>query len=459
MASILLIEKPAIQTIELAEWSEVGPTEDARLKGMSLGKDAQAHRIADVLRARVDIREAHDGLKITTTSFVGRVDIGPLRIIIRPKLPAMPLTRLLRYAYGLRDLSIIEETQTPVAQCGLEDLLIAMLAAETDELLHRGLSRHHVPLESRLESPRGHILISELARRGGVMEARLSCRYFERLADWHLNQVLRAGIIVAAGMSSDHELRRRLHRSADRLGSVSSKVRLDIRDVDRAERGLTRLTSAYAPALTIIRLLCEMRGVIFDTVSDLNATPGFLFDMNVFFQRLLSRFLRENLTTHRIEDEFVIQDIFSYAPSGNPKRRIAPKPRPDFGLFEEKRLIGFLDAKYRDIWARGFPVDWLYQGSIYALASPARVSVLLYATMSEDACGEKIDIQQPIAWSNRPPGSVIFRPVPIPTLARVLSTDSAHSLSNERQALAESLVSLSGSVPPFSSNGNTQRAP
>jgi 5-methylcytosine-specific restriction enzyme subunit McrC len=290
------------------------------------------------------------------------------------------------------------------------------------------------------------------------MEARLPCRHFERLADWHLNQVLRVGVVTAAKMSSDYELRRRLRRSADMLGDVSEKAKLDIQDVDRAERGLTRLTSAYASAMTIIRLLCEMRGVTFDSVNELSGTPGFLFDMNVFFQRLLSRFLHENLVTHSIEDEFVIRDVFAYAHDANPKRRNAPKPRPDYGLFQGKHLVGFLDAKYRDGWERGLPVDWLYQASIYALASPARVSVLLYATMSEEACDERIDIQQPIAWSANSPGSVVFRPVPLPMLARVLDPDSSRSLATERQLLAEGLVLLAARKRPFSIEGSNQRA-
>lgn len=33
-------------------------------------------------------------------------------------------------------------------------------------------------------------------------------------------------------------------------------------------------------------------------------SPGFLFDMNIFFQRLLSMFLLENLTSARIEDQW-----------------------------------------------------------------------------------------------------------------------------------------------------------
>jgi len=457
MPATLQHEQSAL-VVNLTEWDWAGPSDNAGLRSTSLMGDAAARRIADALRSKVDIREGYEGLEISTTSFVGRVDVGPLRIVIKPKLPAMPLTRLLRYAYGLRDLTIKEETQTPTARDGLQDLLIAMLAAEVDELLHRGLARFYVPLEDRLESPRGKILIQELVSRGGLTEAKLPCRHFERRADWHLNQVLRAGVIEAAKFCDDREVRRHLHRSVDMFGDVTALAVLEAKELDRAERGLSRQTSSYASALTIIRLLLEMRGVAFGSDNKPSSTPGFLFDMNVFFQRLLSRFLHENLATRRIEDEFVIREIFTFAHDANPKRRTPPKPRPDYGLFDGKKLIGFLDAKYRDSWTRGFPAEWLYQASIYALASPSHVSVLLYATMSEAACDEKINIQQPITWSNNSPGSVILRPVPLIQLAELLDPKRIRAQTIQRQQWAEDLVRLTVRKIKISQLGISQSA-
>src|SRR5205823_4053685 len=98
-------------------------------------------------------------------------------------------------------------------------------------------------------------------RRGGITEARLPCRHFERRFDWQLNQVLRAGLDAAARMTEDRDLRRRVHRLAVMFGDVERKAGLDAADIDRADRGLTRLTAAYAPALTIIRLLQDMLGL------------------------------------------------------------------------------------------------------------------------------------------------------------------------------------------------------
>lgn len=348
----------ATTLIELKEWEQVGPENEPRLRSHSFAANPAARHLAETLRGRVDIREGYNGIEIASTSFVGRVDLGWLRVAIRPKLAAAPLACLLRYAYGLRDINIVEETRAPTKHQGLHDLLIALLADEIEESLHRGLARRYAPRAERLESPRGRLLVNELAAQGGLVEARLPCRHFERRADWDLNRVLLGGLDTATRMTEDRDLRQRVYRLASMFGDVQLPSRLDRADIDRVERGLTRMTSASGPALTIIRLLQDMQGVTFEGASQPSRMPGFLFDMNKFFQRLLSRFLHENLKGQHIVDERSIRNMFAYV---GPRKRIAPAPRPDFALYHSGTLQGFLDAKYRDAWDRWIPPEWLYQ--------------------------------------------------------------------------------------------------
>jgi 5-methylcytosine-specific restriction enzyme subunit McrC len=164
--------------------------------------------------------------------------------------------------------------------------------------------------------------------------------------------------------------------------------------------------------------------------------------MNIFFQRLLSRFLHENLSSLRIEDELAIRNVFAYAPDANPQRRSAPAPRPDYALFSGNTLCGFLDAKYRDIWEQNLPAEWLYQLSIYALASPCEASMLLYASMSAEAFDERVEVRQPVFSSGKQPASVILRPVPLLYLAELLDPDRAPNLAGERRRWADELVVL-----------------
>jgi 5-methylcytosine-specific restriction enzyme subunit McrC len=441
------IPQADIRTVKLTEWAQVGPDEFPELADQSLADSVSANPIVEQLRSRIDIRRTRKGLQIASTSFVGRIDIGRLRVAILPKLTAMPLACLLRYAYTLRNLSVVSETSGPTAHGGLQDLLTRLLADEVEELLLRGLARRYVALLDSPESPRGRILLSEVARRGGINEPRLPCRYFERHLNWHLNQTLRAGLVAAGQMTEDFELRRRVYGLVSAFEPIEEKSRLRRQDLDRAERGLTRLTSACASALSIVRLLHDMRGLGFDAREEDSRTPDFLFDMNLFFQRLLSRFLHEHLSSDRVLDEWPIHSVFAYAPQANPRRQAAPAPRPDLALVTGNTIRAFLDAKYRDIWEQGFPIEWLYQLSVYALASPARIAILLYASMSREASEEQIDIRPPMQGLGSGTASVILRPVSLPILAELLQADRNRSEISARSQFAARLVHLHAHRP------------
>ncbi|CAG9238175.1 conserved hypothetical protein [Paraburkholderia tropica] len=424
-------------TIELNEWDTVDPRRNPRLEKLTFADRVQWRAFAESLRGKIDIHERYDGITIETTSFVGRVDVGPLRIVVRPKLPAMPLTHLLRYAYGLRDLRLIEETRSPVNRDGMQDLLIVLLMGEIEELLHRGLARRYVSTDERRTSPRGQILVDTIIRRGGVIEAALPCRYYERDTDWTLNRILRTGLGVAASMTGDRELRRRLQKLSVHFGDVSMMPRLRIEDIARAEQALTRLTEASQSALTLIRLLLEMQGVVLEHADGQSKTPGFLFDMNRFFEQLLSRFLGEHLVGATVEDQRRIRGMFSST------SRRTPSPRPDYALVRGKRLQGFYDAKYRELWRSKLPTEWLYQLTVYALASPSTNSVLLYASMAADPRDEEILIRQPLVGTGKALGAVILRPVPLERLAALVGAGADAERVNARRRFAERLVSLS----------------
>jgi 5-methylcytosine-specific restriction enzyme subunit McrC len=66
-----------------------------------------------------------------------------------------------------------------------------------------------------------------------------------------------------------------------------STISLDATVLDRAMRQMNRLTVAYDSAFAIIRLLLEAKGISLQGRMTQYKLPGFLFDMNAFFQALL----------------------------------------------------------------------------------------------------------------------------------------------------------------------------
>lgn len=413
-------------SITLSEWQSLAPQSCPALAGRFLDGAPAARRLAEGLSERglVGFTELRNGLLVKAYSHVGRIRIGDLEITIRPKIESASLLHLLRYAYGLRPLHQFADAKNQVENCGLEELLIVQLNAEVRELVARGLLRSYVATSDRLTSPRGRINLMQIAADGGRISASLPCRHFPRIEDTLLNRVLLAGLVLAAQMSGVVAHRRESRRLAAVMEEQVSPIRLDATALERADRQLNRLTKAYSPALTIIQLLLNAKGVVFDGESTPSTLPGFLFDMNAFFQSLMCRFLRDNLPTYRVREECALTGMISYSPGFNPRRRQAPTPRPDYVVTRHDEILSILDAKYRDLWNTPLPREMLYQLVAYAVSlREKRQSSILYPTTDSAAREARLDVRDP--FYGRPIGQVCLRPVHLPTIEKLVMTNSA----------------------------------
>ena len=422
--------------VTLREWETLRPDRGSPLVDRNFGNHETDRRLAEQLTdtGRIEILELARGLELRATSFVGRFRLGDINITVHPKITGAPLIHLLRYAYGLHQLDLYHPIGYASAVSSFQDLLIQQLAAEATALLQRGIHRDYVRISDDLASPRGRI---DFNRYVGIVpgtKALLPCIHYPRIEDTLLNQVVLGGLLYAARLTNNVNLRAQLNRLAKTLADTVSLRRLDATLLADVRRVIDRRTTHYEAAIVVIGLLLQDEGIALDGDVKRVTLPGFLFDMNRFFQALISRFLRDHLTGVVLHDEYRLNELFSYAPGQNPRGHLTPKPRPDFVLIRGGRMVAVLDAKYRDLWEKCLPREMLYQLSMYALGRNdiERTAVILYPTIDAAAREQTIVIHEPVRGNSQ--AQVVLRPVNLLKLEELLRAGNSAYMA--RTALA-----------------------
>ncbi len=356
-------------SLHVREWSTTTPdTPDggALLRGVRL-TDADRTLLAELEpRSSVRMTELRTGLSVSVGPHVGTVNLSSLRLVILPKIRIVNLMRMVDYAFDLSDLAF---TDSPAmyddGDRGLVDLLGVSLLREVERVVRGGLLPTYQARTEDLPTLRGRLDMRHFATR--AQRTTLRCTYDDLTPDHALNQVLAAGLRLAATLMESRDLRLELSRSADRMFGDLARRTLSTAWLNSVIAGLDRRSSHYRRALTLVRLLYH--GARLGEHAHAGAMPlsSFTLNMNVLFERFLARYLAEEGPGDvRVFTQEVRSDVFGYVE--NVRGWKEPAIRPDFVFRRQRQVVAIADAKYKNRHEHPPTSAELYQLTTYGLA-------------------------------------------------------------------------------------------
>ena len=391
----------------------------------------------------IKILELKHEILVQSFAYVGRIKIGNLEITITPKIDSISLIKLLDYTFDLNLLTKYSNIPHTMAEAGFVELLIYRLAREVNEVINRGINKAYILREEKLNLLRGSIIFNQLVQQSANKLPQIPCRYFNRIEDTRLNQILLSGSLFAKNKSSSTQIKNEFRVSIAYLQETVTLIRLNRQIISTALNQINRLSNYYRNVLNLIKFLYSSSGIILKEEDDKFTIEGFLLNMNRFFQNLLEKFLYNNVTDYKVYSELQIQNFVHYNPHFNPKLNRDPKPRPDFSLNKDGNVILFLDAKYIDLWGRDIPSYIIYQLSTYALSleNQPRVAIVLYPAIDNSPQESVIEIGNPENGERK--ATIIFRPVNLTNLTHYIENKS----DSQMRIFAEFLTNIHPQKP------------
>ena len=368
-------------TLHIREWSATtpdSPVAGALLRGVRL--TAADRALIGELAGRASLRftELRSGLAISVGPHIGTVNLTGLRIVISPKLRIDNLMRMVAYAFDLSDL-IVTETQTTYATSdqGLIDLLGLALLRAVERIARGGLLPEYQSRHEDLATPRGRLDLRHIATQ--ARRATLRCTYDDLTTDHRLNQVLAAGLRLAAAVMQSSDLRLDLARAADRFFGDLTRLPLDADSLRSVVDHLDRRSSHYRTALALVALIHQGARLGEHAPDGELPLSSFLLNMNLVFERFLGRYFKEQAPDDIcISTQEVRGDVFSYLDNASGWNR--PSIRPDFVFRRHRGAIALGDAKYKNRHEHPPSSAELYQlttyGLAYAMPEPREVLLL-----------------------------------------------------------------------------------
>lgn len=312
---------------------------------------------------------------VTPAMFGGAFDVNPgstvgvirlpsgTQLQLLPKVPLRNLLWMISCAYD-----VPREMFDDVVDITRFDQLIEIVAdvfsRMVEERIDRGLYRNYVEEEANLPTVQGRILIAADLHQNAVLRHRTFCRFSTYSWDLPENQIVRHVVHLLSGWGLSRKLTGRLIALDSQLDEIE---RVPFRAVDVDLFAYNRQSVDYQPIHRLCQLFLE--GASLSEEAGNVAFDGFLIDMNVLFERFVTRSLRERLVAPlTLRDQLhVTLDVDDQV-----------QMRPDLVVSNGASHVLVADCKYKRLETGQHKNHDLYQLVSYCTALEVGTGMLIY---------------------------------------------------------------------------------
>lgn len=301
-------------------------------------------------------------------SEVGALEIGELRMEIRPKVDVARVLFLLAYSASpgtwRREAAWFEH------QDDMVEAVIPGFLRLVGRVVRSGLLQGYRRREESLDGIRGRVRFGDQVRRRCGRFPPAEVTYDDFTVDVDENRVLKAALLRLGRLRIRSRRARRALRAAIEGFAGVSEVRYTASTLPAIR--FTRLNQRYVPAIELARRILEATS--FGLGAAQLRAHGFLVDMNALFEDFVVTALREALGA---SERSFPQGCRSRKLFLDVERRVRLEPDVSWWRGSVCRFVG--DVKYkRDTGRRGLSPD-LYQLLAYVVAADLPSGILIYA--------------------------------------------------------------------------------
>lgn len=338
---------------------------EAALRATAMTIEELAYALRPIAKIEPDWKPGH--VRVSAGQVIGSVQVGGLRVEVRPRLAAREAVTMIRYALGGKVDSTLHATFPTGASVGLDELICHVLADEADRIRQAGLSRKYEKQHERLSVLRGRPDFVSSFPWDGERAGSLVCSFHLLTCDNLDNQLLRAALEQSCLLDISQRTRSRLLAHRRVWTSAAASIWPTHEHFSGARSRYTRLSEHYRLVHNLAELITFRRRPkdLFE-VGDA-AMGGLTLSMPMLFEKFVERLMNDlfsrtgiSVAAQRPDQGALLDDV------GSVYRRV----RPDLVLSQGGKPVMVIDAKYKEYWPAedgGAPSRRVSNADIYQL--------------------------------------------------------------------------------------------